>query len=1218
MNNKKVQKSISILTSVSTTLWLSGAVMLAPLSVGAVTVVDGDLIRNPNVEGMAQFDIYIAKTVGEKKFKRLILSPHVFESYEHFDKNGNGDNWDDVIDVDQATMDSFTTTDLVREDGNDKVYRLYAEEGADTGTKYWLDMTADDFTAVFDADAIYTINATDTAGYTAGSDITDPSATFPPAGAVSDGTLSVTLASDTPAAGIAVESAARLPFTKVNLTATGGDVVVDTLVVERKGLANDANFSSLDIIDADTNLPLNNTSKTFNSLHQATFTDDFTIAEGTTKSVILAGNMAATLTAYAGEVPALALASLTLKDDATLNASLPITGNAMTINSTITIGTATIQRGAYTNATSSSIQVGKEDYTFFSFQVTAGSAEKVEFSQVKVYQEGSASLGSDIVNLELYQDGTKIADGEIASAKYANFSFDTITLDKGQTVQFQVKADVNDGSARTVDLGIYKTTDLLVKGLTYGYNITPTYSGTGASGNSPVLSDNEFTISNGTLQVTRSNSIAAGNISVGNDQYLGAFNFECKGEPINISAINLTITSSTSNAAVSQTSLTGLELVDESGNVVAGPTDIGGTNLVVAWTDTFTVPVGTTVYKVRGDLSTNGNWSSNDTIYVSVTPNTFTTTGEVTGNTITPTPASALNANTQTVKAAGLTVTRNTLPADASIIVNQNDVVLSSWNFDATASGEDIRVTSLLWAGRGHAATNTNALTIFIDENKNGEWDEDTDTTYGSANSALAANATGAAATSTFALSTPIIVTKGTSAHVCIKGDKDTVTSDDTENWGLTDEGGDSIIAYGITTGNAVTEDLTGDDGPTLTSRAMGTLTVETTNNPSSAIVAAGSIGNIFTNVKLTAKYEDAIVNNIIVYVGDGSYAFNAGTGEYRDVTSVSIYDGTTLLGSASIPSTGYYTFEFEVGDLTITSGSSNSKTLTVKADMSTINPDTDNAPGTANADLKIGIGGTDGIKTTGVASNSEITGSGYEDYRSSTSSAMVLRNSKPTVTLPTSSNSLGAATSLDNGDNIVYAFKITADAAGGDVLLFRTTFVFATSGTGMDVTNVTISDENSNTIGAASTPTDCGSDGYNEYYDTFTFDSPDFDNGDDEEAIVIAAGESETFYVNASVSGVSSGETFSTFLVGDTASTTAFVNEFNFAVATNSKGWVAPAGDLANTNFGNFIWSDNYMDMNVSGTNSDNATTGHQWYNGHLVSGLLNKVSTTKYTIGN
>jgi hypothetical protein len=1207
----KTQKSISIVTSVTTTLWLSGVMMLAPLSVGAVTVVDGDLIRNPNAEGMAQLDIYIAKTVGDKKFKRLILSPHVFESYAHFDKNGNGDNWDDVMDVDQATMDSFTTTDLVREDGNDKVYRLYAEDGADTGIRYWLDMTAADFTAVFDADAIYTINSTDTAGYTGGADVADASATFPPAAVTSEGTLTVALASDTPAAGTAVQSAARLFFTKVNLTATGGDVVVDSLVVERVGLANNGSFASLDVIDGDTSLPLNNTSKTFNSLNKATFTDDFTIADGTTKSIVLAGNMAASLTAYSGEVPALALVAINLKGDATTNVTLPITGNSMTINSTITIGSATIQRGAYVNATSTSIQVGKEDYTFFSFQVAAGSVEKVEFSQVKVYQQGSASLGTDVINFELLQDGTKIADGVIASSKYVNFSFDTITLDKGQTNQFQVKADVADGSVRTIDLGIYKTTDLLVKGVTYGYNITPTYSSTGSSSGSPVLSDNQFTISNGTLQVTRSNDVAAGNISVGNDQYLGAFTFEVKGEPISISAANLTITSSGA-ATHTEDALSGLELVDASGNVVAGPTDITNNTVgTVAWTDTFTAPIGTTVYKVRGDLSTSGGWASNDTVYVSLTPSGFTATGDVTGNTITPSPSSALNGNTQTVKAASLTVTKNTLPATATIVVNQNDVVLSSWNFDATASGEDIRVTSVAWAGRGNAATNTNALTTFIDENKNGLWDSGTDTALSPVNDAISS-----AASSTFAFTSPIIVPKGTSIHVALKGDKDTVSSNETENWGL-GAAATSVIAYGATTGNSVTESLTPDNGPTLTSAASGTLTIETTGNPSSAIVLAGTSGNVFTNVNLAAKYEDLRVNNMVVHVGDGSYSFNSGTGGYMDITNVSLYDGTTLLKSASISSLGYYKFEFSgnSGDadyLKIPKGGS--KTITIKSDMSTIDPDTDNAPGTGSADLKIGFGGTDGVKTTGTASNTEITGSN-ESYRSSTSSAMVLRISKPVVTLPSADNRLGAAATLTNNAIVLYAYKVTADASGGDVLLFRNTFVVATSGSGMTVTNMRIVDEDSNTIGAASTPTSYNINNNSEYYDTFTFDSPDISNGDDQEAIKITAGTSKTFKLFGTINGASSGENFTTFLVGDTASTSAEVNTMNKAKFAG--GWVAPVRDLANMNFGNFIWSDNYKNKSITGTGGNNATDTAQWYNGHLVSGLGNVVSTTAYTIG-
>ncbi|MBL7053258.1 MAG: hypothetical protein ISS02_01170 [Candidatus Portnoybacteria bacterium] len=1200
---KKLQKTISIVTSIATTVSLSGIAMLMPMAALAVDVVDGDLIRNPAAEGMASLDIYIVKVVGEKKFKRLILSPHVFESYAHFDKNGNGDNWDDVMDVDQATMDAYTTTDLVREDGNDKVYRLYAAEGSDTGDKYWLNMTASDFTAVFDADAIYTINSTDTAGYTAGENVTDPSATFPPVGGqVSEGTLSITLAADTPAAGIAVESAARMPFTKVNLTATNGDVIVDSLVVERVGLANDASFSSIDIIDAGTNLPLNITSKTFNSLHQATFNDNFTVSNGTTKSIIIAANMAASLDSYAGEVPALSLAGVTLSGDATLSSSLPLTGNTQTINATITIGTATIQRGAYTNATSTTIQVGKEDYTYFSFQVQAGSAEDIQFSQIKVYQEGSASLGTDLIDVELYQEGTKIADGVISSSKYANFSFDPITLKKGQIAQFQVKGTVADGSGRTIILGVYKTTDLLVNGLTYGYNITPTYSSTGSSANSPVLSDNSFTISNGTLQVTRSSSIGAGNIGVANDQYLGAFTFTGKGEVIDISALSLTITT-TGNPGNGSDSILNVELVDVNGNVVAGPTDPVRTTGIVAWTDTFSVPVGETTYRVRADLQTSADWVSDDTVVVSFTPSAMTATGDTTGNSITASPASAVTANTQTVKAASLTVTRNTLPSDANIIVGQSDLKLSSWSFDASDSGEDIRVTSIVFAAQagGWAATNTNALTIYVD-----------DVAQSPINDAVSGITATVGASSTFALDDPIIITKGNKVTVDLYGDKDTIASDDTENWGLTDDGGASIIAYGVSTGNTVTETLTEDDGPTLTSKPNGTLTVETSGNPTSAFVRTGSTGNIFSNVKLSADHEDLRLDQLVVYVTDGSYSFsNSAAGNYQDLTNVGIYDGTTLLAESSIPSTNKYTFNFNAGDLTIPKNGS--KTLTIKADMATVDKTTDNAPGTNSADLILGFGGANGIKTTGMASNAEITGSTYEDFRSSSSSAMVLKTSIPTVTLPTSSNSLGAATSLSNGNVVVYAYKVTADADGGDVLLYRNTFVFATSGTDMTITNVYISDENGNTIKAAANPVSYNINGNTEYYYTATFNNPDFDvtGATTDEAIKIAAGTSKTFKVYATIAGASANENLTTFLVGDLASTSAAVNDEN----TASGFYPAPSGDLSSVR-SNFIWSDNYKQNSLEGTGGNNATSTAQWYNGHLVPGLGNVVSTTSYVI--
>jgi hypothetical protein len=84
-------------------------------------IPEGALIRVEN-----GIDVYIVKYVGSKKFKRLILSPSVFNNYGHL-------KWEDVMNVSQAVLDSYTTSNLVRAVGDDKIYWLYAQ--GDTGGK---------------------------------------------------------------------------------------------------------------------------------------------------------------------------------------------------------------------------------------------------------------------------------------------------------------------------------------------------------------------------------------------------------------------------------------------------------------------------------------------------------------------------------------------------------------------------------------------------------------------------------------------------------------------------------------------------------------------------------------------------------------------------------------------------------------------------------------------------------------------------------------------------------------------------------------------------------------------------------------------------------------------------------------------------------------------------------------------------------------------------
>ena len=124
---------------------------------GEYKLPEGALIR-----AYGDIDIYIVKYAGAKKFKRLILSPSVFNNYGHL-------RWEDVIDVDQATLDEFTTSSLVRAVGDDKIYWLYAQ--GDTGGKRLIKSQSVFTKYGLDTDGIYEINRFDRDSYETEADL---------------------------------------------------------------------------------------------------------------------------------------------------------------------------------------------------------------------------------------------------------------------------------------------------------------------------------------------------------------------------------------------------------------------------------------------------------------------------------------------------------------------------------------------------------------------------------------------------------------------------------------------------------------------------------------------------------------------------------------------------------------------------------------------------------------------------------------------------------------------------------------------------------------------------------------------------------------------------------------------------------------------------------------------------------------------------------------
>ena len=131
-------------------------------------IIDGDVVRAPDALGMDQFDVYIVKLINGKKFRRLVLSPHVFESYGHL-------HWENIKTIANAQMLTYEISNIIRcydpTEGVDdpKVYKLYPD--GDTGAKRWMNMTANRFGASYDWDSIYFINKVDRDAYMTGQDL---------------------------------------------------------------------------------------------------------------------------------------------------------------------------------------------------------------------------------------------------------------------------------------------------------------------------------------------------------------------------------------------------------------------------------------------------------------------------------------------------------------------------------------------------------------------------------------------------------------------------------------------------------------------------------------------------------------------------------------------------------------------------------------------------------------------------------------------------------------------------------------------------------------------------------------------------------------------------------------------------------------------------------------------------------------------------------------
>lgn len=986
------------------------------------------------------------------------------------------------------------------------------------------------------------------------------------------GTGMTVTAGSQPAASLAPDSAARVPFTRINVTAgTDGDVVLNSVSVKRVGLAANAVFSGIVLID-ENGVQLG-TSKTLGSNDQAVVGEAVTIKSGQTRTFTVAGNMAADNATRDGQVVGLQV--IGVNTSATVSGSLPISGTQHTVNASLAIGSATLAVSSFDPNSAQTKEIGTTGVRIAGIRVTAGSAEDIRIRNIRWNQTGSAG-STDITNIKTVVDGTEYTTTVSSDGKFYTANFGSgIVVTEGNNADIYVKGDIVGGSNRTIVMDIDKDTDIYITGETFGYGITGTAGSTASAATTssqfttgtPFFDASHMTISAGSATtIQKSASVPAQNIAVNvPNQPLGAFETDIKGEAINVSGMTLTVASTTGSGTGLLTNVT---IVDQNGAVIAGPIDATYTSATVqtlTYTDSITIPTGKMVYTVKGKVASNiGNGG---TYIVTVTPSGWTSPrGDITGDTITLSQG-AFTLNTMTIKAAALDISISSTPVAQNITAGAQGFTFANVQLDATQSGEDVRFASipLAMTFATMEVTQVTACQLF-----------DGGTALNTGSNVV--DPSGASdADQTFTLDTSLTIPKGTIKTLALKCNlASSVSANDSLSWGI--NAAPSITVTGVTSSNSVTETVTASAGQTMTVAAVSVVASKDSSSPSYTIAAAGTTGVTAGVYKFRAANEAVTLQRV------GLTLTNSASSSASDLVQVSLYDGATKVGTAVF--TGASTRATSTLSTPVTLPKDTDKTLTVKVDLANIGT---SQSGTQGHLIAVDID-TNSTNTQGVGQES-----GTTVNASGTTAVDGIRMFK---SYPTFAKLAVPSTTLVTSTMDLYRFSVTA-ASKGSIGIYKFTVNIATSATPANTSSSTVT--NLKVLGytdSGFSQTVSGFTTAGQLNDTITtlISSGNTDvlmtgSTQGQDYLQVPAGVTYYFRVVADVTleGGPTGGSVTTNLQGDA----------NYPINGGSYFMSNAASTTAftNANGNDFIWSPNAT------TTSD--VTHLDWTNGHFVPGL-------------
>lgn len=307
---------------------------------------------------------------------------------------------------------------------------------------------------------------------------------------VSAATLQVYAAVNQPQSYLAFPNATRVGFTRVFLFNPGTTPIKAKLRVQQNGLA-DWVFRSVVLLDDNYNQI--GTSDVLDENRQAVIGESLEILPGTSKPVVVAGNMDSDLSSSAGGWVRLDVVGV--ETDAIVDApQIPITaGTAHIINASLVLGTATAYLSVFDPMVPQTIRAGTTGYRFSGIRVISGSAEKIRLRGIVFTQTISPQHGltpAKISNVEVVVDGVHYPTEVRRNIDVVHYPLPDrcdrytaqfgqgVVVDKGFSKDIYIQGDLDDSTeTRLLKMDIFSDLDVYATGETYGYGV-PIYEGT--------------------------------------------------------------------------------------------------------------------------------------------------------------------------------------------------------------------------------------------------------------------------------------------------------------------------------------------------------------------------------------------------------------------------------------------------------------------------------------------------------------------------------------------------------------------------------------------------------------------------------------------------------------------------------------------------------------------------------------------------------------------